>query len=132
MSSKNNLKPCPFCGKKPEFISSHDICDGAFYPASTQCFECGFRILGAYRRSNYGWATEEDFAYSDQTAIDRWNTRAAAIPKPHGDLIDVSVLNHRAKFWVIDQNGRSLFEILQEFMPRANIPIVIEAEGSDE
>lgn len=51
------------------------------------------------------------------------------IKTPHGDLVDVDVLNQRAKYWMVNFNlGITLYDVLQDFYKYAEIPTVIEAE----
>ena len=51
------------------------------------------------------------------------------VAEPHGDLVDISLMSERAKYWGVGFNGISLHDLLQEFMPFAQIATVIEAEG---
>lgn len=70
-----DLKPCPFCGRKPKFIEATDNESGVFFEAQVRCDFCHIAISGSYRLSYGGWSTKEDRDHSAKSAIERWNTR---------------------------------------------------------
>ena len=43
------------------------------------------------------------------------------VAEPHGNLVDISLMSERAKYWDVGFNGISLHDLLQEFMPFAQI-----------
>ena len=71
----NELKPCPFCGGAGNLIGAHEDCEGYFTEARVECPNCRFEIVGDYRQTKRGWATESDYINSEKTAVDRWNRR---------------------------------------------------------
>lgn len=73
----NELKPCPFCGGAGNLIGAHEDCEARFTEARVKCPKCRFEIVGAYRQTRGGWASESDYNNSEKTAIEKWNRRAS-------------------------------------------------------
>ena len=64
------LKPCPFCGRRPEI----DECRMPVYPAKAT-----MRIISNYRvqcRSCFGMTVETDWFEDVGDAYDAWNERS--------------------------------------------------------
>ena len=60
---EKELKPCPFCGKKP--VTSNELFDGAYY-CEVECETCSYGMLSA------GYVKAED---AEDEIIERWNKR---------------------------------------------------------
>lgn len=72
------LKPCPFCGGAGNLIGAREDCEGRFTAARVICPKCRFEIVGAYRKTTRGWASDDDYNNSEKTAIAKWNRRIAS------------------------------------------------------
>lgn len=68
------LKPCPFCGTKPETrVSYTEIHYTLRLEAEVCCPECGCRKSVRFEVVNTPF---EEFEYQFSAAIDAWNRRA--------------------------------------------------------
>ena len=75
MELNEMLKPCPFCGGPGDLLYAREDCEGWFIEARVICPKCRFEIVGSYRQTTRGWASEADFNNSAKTAVERWNRR---------------------------------------------------------
>lgn len=64
------LNPCPFCGGAAVLIGAYEDCEGNFTAARVKCPKCRFEIVGDYRQTTRGWATDSDYCNSEKTAKD--------------------------------------------------------------
>ncbi len=69
MKSEEELKPCPFCGKKPNIFPTNPEIEGNSW-CEIQCSnkKCGEVII-------HGNANLENFKKVKKSAIDKWNKR---------------------------------------------------------